>query len=50
MDLDFYFFETQEMATLLSKSGFFVKEVMERAPYEPYEYPLTRGYILAARD
>jgi ubiquinone/menaquinone biosynthesis C-methylase UbiE len=45
--LDFVFFETQEIATLLRKSRFTIERVVEREPYPAVEYPSQRTYILA---
>lgn len=47
VDLDFQFFQTSELADRLVATGFRIENKWERAPYEPYEFPSTRGYILA---
>ncbi len=47
ISLDFNFFETQEIASLLRKSRFTVERIVEREPYPAVEYPSQRTYILA---
>ena len=48
VNLDFAFFETDEMVTYLEAAGFNIKEIIERAPYPEVEYPTQRVYVLAA--
>lgn len=45
VNLDFQFFQTSDLAARLADAGFKVENTWERPPYEPYEYPSTRGYI-----
>jgi ubiquinone/menaquinone biosynthesis C-methylase UbiE len=47
LSLDFLFFETDEIVSLLRKSHFVIERVVERAPYPAVEYPSQRAYILA---
>lgn len=47
IELDFLFFETEEIVTLLRKARFSIERVVERAPYPAVEYPSHRTYILA---
>jgi SAM-dependent methyltransferase len=48
VNLDFAFFETEEMVGYLEAAGFNIEEIVERAPYPEVEYPSQRVYILAA--
>jgi SAM-dependent methyltransferase len=48
VDLDFQFFQTSELVSRLRGAGFHVEGTWERPPYEPYEFPSTRGYILGS--
>lgn len=47
ISLDFLFFETEEIASLLRKARFSIERVVEREPYPAVEYPSQRTYILA---
>jgi SAM-dependent methyltransferase len=49
VNLDFYFFETDEMARYLEAAGFEVAEVIERPPYPDVEYQSQRAYIWARK-
>ncbi|HZE71966.1 MAG TPA: class I SAM-dependent methyltransferase [Pyrinomonadaceae bacterium] len=49
VDLDFIFFETDEMTGYLAKVNFELQEVIERSPYRDVEYPSRRGYIFARK-
>lgn len=49
VSLDFVFFETAEIVSLLRKARFTIENVVERAPYPGVEYPSQRTYILARR-
>lgn len=44
---DFFFFETEEMATRLREAGFEINELIERAHYPDVEVQTRRAYILA---
>ena len=45
--LDFLFFETKEIVSLLRKARFVIERVVEREPYPAVEYPSRRTCILA---
>lgn len=49
VNLDFTFFETQEMVGYLKDAGFKVDEYIERDPYPEVEYPSKRAYVLASK-
>ena len=44
-----YFFEPDDIVTLLEQAGFIVREVIRREPYPEVEYPSRRAYILAQK-
>jgi SAM-dependent methyltransferase len=46
ISLDFLFFETEEIVSLLRKARFAIENVVEREPYPAAEYPSRRTYIL----
>ncbi len=48
VDLDFRFFEPDEVSALLEKSGFAVERVVEREPYEGVEVATKRFYAVAS--
>jgi SAM-dependent methyltransferase len=48
--LDFYFFQTTDVATYLHSAGFEIDEIVEREPYAPeVEYQSRRAYIFARK-
>jgi SAM-dependent methyltransferase len=49
VDIDFYFFETEKIFSLLSKTGFKIITALERFPYPNIEYQSKRAYILARK-
>jgi len=49
VDLDFHFFQSSNLCELLGQVGFQIESSLERPPYEPFEHPSTRGYILASK-
>ena len=49
VSLDFRFMEISDLETMLIDAGFDVMMSLERSPYEPYEAPTRRGYILARK-
>ncbi|MEO8665610.1 MAG: class I SAM-dependent methyltransferase [Ignavibacteria bacterium] len=49
VDIDFYFFETEKIMTLLKKTGFRIISAIERYPYVNAEHPSKRAYILAEK-
>lgn len=49
VDLDFFFFETADVARALESAGLAIEVRLERAPYVPHEYPSTRAYLLARK-
>jgi ubiquinone/menaquinone biosynthesis C-methylase UbiE len=49
VNLDFVFFEPDEMAGYLKTAGFEIVEVIERAPYPEVEYQSHRAYVWARK-
>jgi SAM-dependent methyltransferase len=49
VDIDFLFFQTEDMKSHLSTAGFALEEVVERDPYPDVEYPSRRAYLFARR-
>jgi len=49
VNLDFYFFEPDEMSRYLETAGFTIVEVIERAPYPEVEYQSHRAYMWAKK-
>jgi SAM-dependent methyltransferase len=45
VDVDFYFFKTEDILELLKRTGFKVVTALERFPYEGIEYPSKRAYL-----
>ena len=50
VDIDLFFFQTDDILTLLSDSGFTIIDAIERRPYEGVEYPSRRAYIWAEKN
>jgi ubiquinone/menaquinone biosynthesis C-methylase UbiE len=49
VNLDFVFFEPDEISGYLKKVGFEIVEVIERAPYPDVEYQSHRAYVWAKK-
>lgn len=49
VDIDLYFFKTDDIVELLSGAGFNTIDAIERRPHENMEYPTSRGYIWAEK-
>jgi SAM-dependent methyltransferase len=49
VDLDFCFFERDEMRRWLTEAGFTVEEAIERDPYPEVEVPTRRAYLFARK-
>ena len=49
VNLDFHFFEREEVQQSLCRAGFDVLETSERAPYPDVEHPSYRVYIFARK-
>ncbi|QHT65798.1 class I SAM-dependent methyltransferase [Rhodocytophaga rosea] len=47
VNIDFHFFETSKITSLLQETGFEIIDVLERQPYPEVEYPSKRAYIWA---
>jgi ubiquinone/menaquinone biosynthesis C-methylase UbiE len=45
VNIDFHFFETSKITSLLKETGFEIIDVIERQPYAEVEYPSKRAYI-----
>jgi SAM-dependent methyltransferase len=50
IDIDLYFFKTDDIIELLHKTGFKVIDAIERRPNENMSFPTTRGYIWAEKN
>ena len=50
VDLDFIFFEKEEMTAYFAAANFELQEVIERSPYPEVEYQSRRGYIFARKN
>jgi trans-aconitate methyltransferase len=48
-EIDFHFFQTDEMTAHLSSAGFTIADTIERDPYPNVEHPSRRSYIFARR-
>jgi SAM-dependent methyltransferase len=49
VSIDAYFFEPDDIVTLLEHAGLTVRDVIRREPYPEVEYPSRRAYILAQK-
>lgn len=49
VDIDLFFFKTEDIVELLYETGFSIVDAIERRPYEGVEYPSRRGYIWARK-
>ncbi len=49
VDVDLFFFQTDEIIAFLHEAGFGVIDAIERRPYEEVEYQTRRGYIWAEK-
>ena len=49
VNVDFFFFRSEEMAGYLRATGFEVEEIIEREPYPDVEHQSRRSYIFARR-
>jgi ubiquinone/menaquinone biosynthesis C-methylase UbiE len=49
VSLDFYFFETEEMKSYLTNTGFELEEAIGRDPYPNIEVQTRRAYIFARK-
>lgn len=49
VDIDLYFFQTEEILKLLDETGFRIIDALERYPYKDAEYPTKRAYIWAEK-
>jgi ubiquinone/menaquinone biosynthesis C-methylase UbiE len=47
VDIDLYFYKTEEIVEMLYDAGFKIIDAIERYPYKDAEYPSKRGYIWA---
>jgi len=50
VSIDFYFFETEKIITLLDEMGFTIIDAIERLPYKGMEYPSKRAYIWVKKN
>jgi ubiquinone/menaquinone biosynthesis C-methylase UbiE len=50
VSIDFYFFEPEKIADLLTGLGFGLIDALERQPYPEVEYPSRRAYIWAQKQ
>lgn len=49
VDIDLFFFKTDDIIALLSETGFNIIDAIERRPYEEVEYSSRRAYIWAGK-
>jgi SAM-dependent methyltransferase len=49
VDVDFFFFQTEEINAALEESGLVIERVLERDPYPEIEYQSRRAYIIATK-
>ena len=49
VNMDFYFFQWEEMEDYLHTAGFTIEESLVRAPYANVEHPSRRGYLFARK-
>ena len=49
VNIDFHFFETDKVLSLLTEAGFAIVDAIERQPYKHVEYPSKRAYIWAKK-
>jgi SAM-dependent methyltransferase len=49
VNVDFFFFRSDEMAGKLREAGFEIEEIIEREPYPDVEHQSRRSYIFARR-
>lgn len=49
IDIDLYFFQTDEILELLHETGFRIIDAIERRPYEDVEYATKRAYLWAEK-
>ncbi|MNL47360.1 hypothetical protein D3C87_1701470 [compost metagenome] len=49
VDIDMYYFKTDDIIALLKAAGFYVIDAMERPPHEGMEYQSRRAYIWAEK-
>lgn len=49
IDVDLFFFKTDDIVEILHETGFNVIDAIERRPNKDMEYPTTRGYIWAGK-
>ena len=50
VDIDLYFFKTNDIIGILKETGFKVIEAIERRPHEEAKFQSTRAYIWAKKD
>lgn len=49
IDIDLYFFKTDDIVDILYETGFNIIDAIERRPHENMEYPTRRAYIWAEK-
>ena len=49
VNIDFFFFQPEQMARNLQAAGFEIEEIIEREPYPDVEHQSRRAYIFARR-
>lgn len=50
IDVDLFFFKTDDIIALLYETGFSIVDAIERRPYEEVEYPSRRAYVWATKN
>lgn len=49
IDVDLFFFKSEDLVALLYETGFDIIDALERRPYDDAEYQTRRGYIWARK-
>lgn len=49
VDIDLFFFQTEQITELLHETGFRVTDALERYPYEDIEWATRRAYLWAEK-
>jgi ubiquinone/menaquinone biosynthesis C-methylase UbiE len=49
VNIDFYFFETREILSMIQEAGFKIIDAVERYPYPDAEHPSKRAYIWVSK-
>jgi signal recognition particle subunit SEC65 len=50
VNIDFRFFQAEELETILKAAGYAIDELVEREPYPGVETQTRRAYVLATKS